>query len=62
MGEKLGINKKKLSMNSVFDEFSKSKPLASLQRFLGLVYDGFAYDENPHFHCLEPIDTTLLGT
>ena len=38
----------------MFDEYSKPKSLASLNQFIGLVYDGLAYDEERHLHCLEP--------
>ena len=42
-----------LSLNWIFDEYSKSKPLASLNQSLGPVYDNLVYDEDPHLHCLE---------
>ena len=47
---------KKLFFNLdwTYDEYSKSKPLASLNQSIGPMYDNLAYDEDPHLHCLEP--------
>ena len=49
-----GINicnkkKEKSILNQIFDEYSKSKSLASLNQSLGLMYDDLAYDEDPTF-------------
>ena len=30
------------------------KALASLNQYIGPVYDDLGYDEDPHLHCLEP--------
>ena len=43
-----------ISLDWIFDEYSKSKLLASLNQFIGYVYDDLAYDEDSHLHCLEP--------
>ena len=44
-----------ISFNWIFDEYSKSKPLASCNQSIGSVYDDdLAYDEDPHLHYLEP--------
>ena len=44
--------KKKISLNWILDEYSKSKPLASLDQSIGPMHDDLAYDEDPHLHCL----------
>jgi hypothetical protein len=36
-------------------EYSKSKLLAPLNQSIGPMYSNLAYDEDPHLHCLEPI-------
>ena len=38
----------------MFDVYSKSKLLVSLNQFIGPMYDNLANDEDPHRHCLEP--------
>ena len=44
----IGIKKKKvICLDLIFDEYSKSKPLASLNQSIGFVYDDHAYDEDP---------------
>ena len=43
-----------VNINLIFNKYSKSKPLAPLNQDIGLVYDTFIYDEDPHFHCIEP--------
>jgi hypothetical protein len=55
-GLNIGIKKKNkiISLVWIFDEYSKPKPLASLNQSIGSVYDDLAYDEDPHLHCLEP--------
>jgi hypothetical protein len=42
----------------MYDEYSKSKLLASLDQSLDQsVYGNLAYDEDPHLHYLEPTTT-----
>ena len=36
------------SLNWILNEYSKSKPLASLNQSVGFVYDDLAYDEDFH--------------
>ena len=43
-----------ISLNWIFDNYSKSEPLAFLNQYIGHVYDNLAYDEDHHLHCLEP--------
>ena len=47
----LHIRKKEnvFSFNWIFYEYSKSKPLASLNWSIGPMYDDLAYDEDPYF-------------
>ena len=42
--------KKKISLNWIFDKFSKSKPLAPLNQSICPMYDDLTYDEDPHIH------------
>ena len=43
-----------ISLNWVFNEYSKSNSLASLNQSIGIVYEDLEYDEDPHLHCMEP--------
>ena len=43
-----------ISLNWVFNEYSKSISLASLNQSIGIVYEDLEYDEDPHLHCMEP--------
>ena len=44
----IGIKKELfISLNKIFDEYSKSKSLASLNQYIGHVYDDLGYDEDP---------------
>ena len=36
----------------MFDEYSKSKPLAFLNQSIGHVYDDLTHDEDPQLYCL----------
>jgi hypothetical protein len=42
------------SLNRLFDEYTKSEALASLNQYIGRVYDNLTYNEDPHLHCREP--------
>ena len=42
------------SLHWISDVYAKSTPLASLNQYIGLMYDDLGYDENPHLHFLEP--------
>ena len=33
---------------------SQNTTVASLNQYIGPVYDDLGYDEDPHLHCLEP--------
>ena len=58
----IGIKKGKMfySLNYIFDDSSKSEPLASLNQYIGPVYDDLGYDEDSHLRCLEPTECSWV--
>ena len=49
------------SLDYIFDDYSKSKSIASLNQYIGPVYDNLGYDEDFHLHCLEPTQHNIVG-